>query len=45
MTRYPLAPDESEPFSPEYLRYLEEFQTREYPRFRFRDLVRNQELP
>jgi hypothetical protein len=45
MTRYPLAPDESEPFSPEYLRYLEEFQTREYPRFRFRDLVRNPELP
>ncbi len=41
MTRYPLAPDESQPSSPEYLQYLKEYQTREYPRFRFRDVVRN----
>lgn len=40
MTRYPLAPDESQPSSPEYLRYLEEYQTREYQRFEFRDLIR-----
>lgn len=42
MTRYPLAPDESEPTSPEYQQYLKEYQTREYPRFRLRDVVRNQ---
>ncbi len=41
MTRYPLAPDESQPSSPEYLRYLEEYQTREYQRFEFRDLIRD----
>jgi len=42
MTRYPLAAEESQPSSPEYLQYLKEYQTREYPRFRFRDVVRNQ---
>ncbi len=42
MTRYPLAPDESEPSSPEYRQYLQEYQTREYPRFRFRNAVRRQ---
>ena len=42
MTRYPLAPDESEPTSPEYRHYLKVYQTREYPRFRLRDVVRNQ---
>lgn len=41
MTRYPVAPDESQPSSPEYLRYLEQYQTREYQRFQFRDLVRD----
>ncbi len=41
MTRYPIAPEESEPSSPEYQQYLREYQTREYPRFRFRDTVRN----
>ena len=41
MTRYPLAPDESQPSSPEYLRYLDEYQTREYQRFEFRDLIRD----
>jgi hypothetical protein len=41
MTRYPEAPDGSEPSSPEYQRYLDTWQTREYPRFRFRDVVRN----
>ena len=42
MTQYPLAPDESQPSSPEYQQYLDEFQTREYSRFRLRDVVKNQ---
>lgn len=42
MTRYPMAPEESKPSSPEYQQYLREYQTREYPRFRFRDTVRNE---
>jgi len=41
MTQYPEAPAGSEPSSPEYQRYLDTYQTREYPRFRFRDVVRN----
>lgn len=41
MTQYPLAPEESAPSSAEYQRYLDEYQTREYRRFRFRDVVRN----
>jgi hypothetical protein len=41
MTRYPVAPDESQPSSPEYLRYLEEYQTREYQRFEFHNLIRD----
>jgi len=40
MTRYPFAPDEAAPSSPEYQQYLQEYQTREYARFRFRDVVR-----
>ena len=40
MSRYPIAPDESQPSSPEYQQYMREFQTREYIPFRFRDAVR-----
>lgn len=40
MTKYPIAPDESQPSSPEYQQYMQEFQTREYIPFRFRDAVR-----
>jgi len=40
MTKYPIAPDESQPSTPEYLQYMQEFQTREYIPFRFRDAVR-----
>ena len=40
MTKYPFAPEEAAPSSPEYQQYLNEYQTREYPRFRFRDVVR-----
>ena len=40
MSRYPIAPDESQPSSPEYQQYMHEFQTREYIPFRFRDAVR-----
>ncbi len=42
MTKYPIAPDEASPSSPEYEQYLQEYQTREYFRFRFRDVVRKQ---
>ncbi|MFN9718796.1 MAG: FG-GAP-like repeat-containing protein [Planctomycetota bacterium] len=42
MTRYPIAPEESEPASPEYLQYLREYQTREYVRFQFRDTLRHE---
>ena len=40
MTKYPIAPDESQPSTPEYRQYMKEFQTREYLQFRFRDAVR-----
>lgn len=40
MTKYPIAPDEDQPSTPEYLQYMQEFQTREYIPFRFRDAVR-----
>ncbi len=40
MLKYPIAPDESQPATPEYLQYMQEFQTREYTPFRFRDAVR-----
>lgn len=40
MSRYPLAPGESEPASLEYLQYMQDFQTREYTPFRFRDALR-----
>ncbi len=40
MTKYPIAPDEAAPVSPGYQQYINEYQTREYPRFRFRDVVR-----
>ncbi len=42
MTQYPLAPEESDPSSLEYQQYMQSYQTREYPRFRFRDVVRRQ---
>ena len=40
MTKYPIAPDESQPSTLEYQQYMQEFQTREYIPFRFRDAVR-----
>lgn len=42
MGQYPGTPDQSGPSSPEYLNYLKTYQTREYPRFQFRDTVRRQ---
>ena len=45
MSRYPIAPDESQPSSPEYQQYLRDFQTREYIPFRFRDAVRKADIP
>ena len=44
MSRYPIAPDESQPSSPEYQQYMREFQTREYIPFRFRDAVRKADI-
>ena len=44
MSRYPIAPDESQPSSPEYQQYMREFQTREYVPFRFRDAVRKADI-
>ncbi|HQX49256.1 MAG TPA: hypothetical protein PLR25_05085, partial [Planctomycetaceae bacterium] len=44
MSRYPIAPDESEPASAAYQQYLQDFQTREYIPFRFRDAVRKQKI-
>ena len=44
MSRYPIAPDESQPSSPEYQQYLRDFQTREYIPFRFRDAVRKADI-
>ena len=40
MTKYPIAPDESQPYSPEYEQYMQQFQTREYMPYKFRDAVR-----
>jgi hypothetical protein len=40
MSRYPIAPDESQPSSQEYQQYMRDFQTREYIPYRFRDAVR-----
>lgn len=40
MSKYPIAPEEGQPSTPEYLQYMQEFQTREYIPFRFRDAVR-----
>jgi len=44
MSRYPIAPDENQPLSPEYQQYMREFQTREYIPFRFRDSVRKADI-
>jgi len=44
MSRYPIAPDESQPSSPEYQQYMRDFQTREYVPFRFRDAVRKADI-
>ncbi|MBL8812022.1 MAG: VCBS repeat-containing protein [Planctomycetaceae bacterium] len=42
MGQYPGTPDQMGPTTPEYLNYLKTYQTREYPRFQFRDAVRLQ---
>ncbi|MFO0976557.1 MAG: CRTAC1 family protein [Planctomycetaceae bacterium] len=42
MGQYPGTPDQMGPSSPEYLNYMKTYQTREYPRFQFRDAVRLQ---
>ncbi|MEQ9407369.1 MAG: CRTAC1 family protein [Fuerstiella sp.] len=41
MKRYPFAADEQAPQGPEYQRYLDEWQTREYSRLRFLNQVRD----
>jgi hypothetical protein len=40
MPQYPLNVEQEREFSEEYTRWLQEYQTREYGRFQFRDVVR-----
>lgn len=40
MSQYPFSANEALPSSPDYLEYMDEFQTREFPRHRLRDAVR-----
>ncbi|MFZ9091994.1 MAG: hypothetical protein ACO3FE_18120 [Planctomycetaceae bacterium] len=44
MQSYPGDPGEQPELSIEYQRWLREYQTREYPRFQFRNLLRDDAL-